>query len=126
MGGVVAIRVKTGNREDCVCLKTWQHGIPCFKHASEMSIHLEDIHPLTDFQRHAKKHLAQVNKTGRPQVLTVNGRAEAVLLGKKSYEKLMQSLEELETLKSIRRGLEDMNAGRTVSASFVHEKLRKL
>lgn len=91
-----------------------------------MSIHLDDIHPLTEFQRHAKKHLARVNKTGRPQVLTVNGRAEAVLMGKKSYEQLMESLEELETLKSLRRGLDDMKAGRTVSASVVHEKLRKL
>jgi prevent-host-death family protein len=91
-----------------------------------MSIHLEDIHPLTDFQRNAKKHLARINKTGRPEVLTVNGKAEAVLVGKRSYEQMMESLEELETLKSIRRGIEDMQAGRTVSAAEVHEKLRKL
>jgi prevent-host-death family protein len=91
-----------------------------------MMIHIEDIHPLTDFQRNAKKHLTRVNKTGRPEVLTVNGKAEAVLLGKRSYEKMMIALEELETLKSIRRGLEDMEAGRTVSAQRVHDRLRRL
>lgn len=89
-----------------------------------MSIHLDDIHPLTEFQRNAKKHLARVNKTGRPQVLTVNGRAEAVIVGKRAYEQMLQSLEELETLKSIRRGIEDMEAGRTVPAAEVHAKSR--
>ena len=89
-------------------------------------IHIEDIHPLTDFQRNAKKHLTRVNKTGRPEVLTVNGKAEAVLMGKRSYEKVMDAMEELETLKSIQRGLEDMKAGRTVSAKRVHDRLRKL
>lgn len=68
-------------------------------------IHIKDIHPLTDFQRNAKKHLTRVNKTGRPEVLTVNGKAEAVLVGRRSYEQMMEAMEELETLKSIRRGL---------------------
>lgn len=91
-----------------------------------MAIHVEDIHPLTDFQRNAKKHLARVNRTGRPEVLTVNGKAEAVLVGKRSYQEMLDAVEELETLKSIRRGLEDLKAGRTVDAKRVHERLRKL
>ncbi|WP_038163382.1 type II toxin-antitoxin system Phd/YefM family antitoxin [Verrucomicrobium sp. BvORR106] len=91
-----------------------------------MQFQLEDIHPLTDFQRNAKAHLARVNKTGRAEVLTVNGKAEAVLVGRRSYEKIMAAMEELETLKSINRGLEEMDAGKTVSASAVHQKLRKL
>ena len=89
-------------------------------------IHIEDIHPLTDFQRNAKKHLTRVNRTGRAEVLTVNGKAEAVLVGKRSYEQMIEAMEELETLKSIRRGLDDMEAGRTVDAKRVHERLRKL
>jgi prevent-host-death family protein len=91
-----------------------------------MMIHIEDIHPLTDFQRNAKKHLTRVNRTGRAEVLTVNGKAEAVLVGKRSYEQMIGALEELETLKSIRRGLDDLDAGRTVDAKRVHERLRKL
>ena len=91
-----------------------------------MQIHLDDIHPLTDFQRNAKAHIARINRTGRPEVLTVNGKAEAVLLGAGAYERLLGSMEELETLQSIRRGLEDMDAGKTVSAAEVHEELRNL
>ena len=91
-----------------------------------MQIHLDGIHPLTDFQRNAKAHIARINRTGRPEVLTVNGKAEAVLLGAGAYERLLGSMEELETLQSIRRGLEDMDAGKTVSAAEVHEGLRNL
>jgi len=89
-----------------------------------MTIHIEDIHPLTDFQRNAKAHLLRVNKTERPEVLTVNGKAEAVLMGKRSYEQMAEAMEELETLKSIRLGLADMEAGKTVGAAQVHQKLR--
>ena len=91
-----------------------------------MQIHLDDIHPLTDFQRNAKAHIARINRTGRPEVLTVNGKAEAVLLGAGAYERLLGTMEELETLQSIRRGLEEIDTGKTVSAAQVHEELRKL
>lgn len=89
-------------------------------------IHIQDIHPLTDFQRNAKTHLQRINKTGRPEVLTVNGKAEAVLLGKRAYEKMMESLEELKTLKSIQQGLQDLEEGKTVDAASVHRRLRAL
>jgi PHD/YefM family antitoxin component YafN of YafNO toxin-antitoxin module len=91
-----------------------------------MHIHTDDIHALTDFQRNAKAHLSRINKTGRPEVLTVNGRAEGVLMGKRSYEQVLEALEELETLKSIRRGLDELEAGKTISAASVHDRLRRL
>ncbi len=90
------------------------------------AIHLEDIHPLTDFQRHAKTHLARVNKTGRPEVLTVNGKAEAVLIGTAAYERMVAAMEEMETLRSIQRGLDDADAGRVASADDFHARLRAL
>lgn len=89
-------------------------------------LQLEDIHPLTDFQRNAKSHLSRVNKTGRPEVLTVNGRAEAVLLGRKAYEKIQNAMEELAAIKSIQVSLDEAAAGKTVSAKKVHERLRRL
>lgn len=87
---------------------------------------LEDIHPLTDFQRNAKTHLSRVNKTGRPEVLTVNGKAEAVLLGRKAYEKMQQDMEELAVLKSIQVSLNEMAEGKTIPAKDVHKRLRAL
>lgn len=91
-----------------------------------MQIHMEDIHPLTEFQRNAKAHLSRVNRTGRPEVLTVNGKAEAVLIGKRSYEQMLKAMEELETLKALRKGLDEMEAGKTSDAASFHESLRTL
>ncbi len=87
---------------------------------------LEDIHPLTDFQRNAKSHLNRVNKTGRPEVLTVNGRAEAILIGRKAYEKMHEAMEELDAIKSIQVSLKEMAVGKTLPAKAVHQRLRKL
>lgn len=89
-------------------------------------INIEDIHSLTDFQRDAKRHLAQANRTGRPKVLTINGKAQGVLLGKKAFQQVQESLQELETLKSIQRGLDDLNSGRTRSSAKAHRLLRGL
>lgn len=91
-----------------------------------MKIALQDIQPLTAFQRNAKAHLAKVNRSGRHEVLTVNGKAEAVLMGKKAYVQLMEAVEELKTMKSLREGLADLDAGRLIPAEQVHAKLRAL
>ncbi|MGH9871838.1 MAG: type II toxin-antitoxin system Phd/YefM family antitoxin, partial [Pyrinomonadaceae bacterium] len=51
----------------------------------------EDIRPITDLKKHTRELLDQVRKTGRPVILTVNGRADAVLLDAKTYEKYLKA-----------------------------------
>lgn len=46
----------------------------------------EDIRSVTDLKRNTRSLLDQIHKTGRPVVLTVNGKADAVLMNSKSYE----------------------------------------
>ena len=41
----------------------------------------DDIRSVTDLKRKTREILDQVRQTGRPVVLTVNGRADAVLMG---------------------------------------------
>ena len=48
---------------------------------------IEDIRSVTDLKRHTREILDQARQTGRPVVLTVNGRADAVLLDAKTYQK---------------------------------------
>ncbi len=55
---------------------------------------LDDIRPLSDFQRNTKEHLRAMKRTGHPRVLTVNGRAELVVQDARSYQKLLDLLEE--------------------------------
>ena len=58
-----------------------------------MMIRLSDIYSLSEFQRRTKEHVRRLRETGRPTVLTVNGRAELVVHGAASYQELMDSLE---------------------------------
>jgi prevent-host-death family protein len=86
-------------------------------------IDLKEIHPLTDFQRHTKAHLKRLKETGRPQVLTVNGRAELVIQDAAAYQKLLEAVDRAEALEGIRRGLEDVKAGRTRPLADVLDQL---
>ncbi len=61
--------------------------------ATPPTIDLRDIISLTDFQRSAKQHIARLSKTGKPQVLTVNGRAELVVQDAAAYQKLLELAE---------------------------------
>jgi len=56
----------------------------------------EDIGSLTDFARNAKAHLRRLKRTGRPELLTVNGKAEVVVQNASAYQRLLEALEELE------------------------------
>lgn len=57
-----------------------------------MAINLaEDIRSVTDLKRNTREVLDQVHATGRPVVLTVNGRADAVLMDVAVYEKQLRA-----------------------------------
>ena len=58
----------------------------------------EDIRSITDLKRNTNSVLEQIHKTKRPIVLTVNGKAEAVLLAAKEYEKIANAFNLLKLL----------------------------
>jgi len=53
----------------------------------------EDIGSLTSFSRNIKAHLKRLKRTGRPELLTVNGKAEVVIQNASAYQRLIESLE---------------------------------
>lgn len=53
----------------------------------------EDIWSLTDFSRNTKAHLKKLKRTGRAELLTVNGKAEVVIQNASAYERLIKALE---------------------------------
>jgi len=71
-------------------------------------IELTDIRSLSDFQRHAKQHLRHLKRSGSPLVLTVNGKAEAVVQDARSYQKLLDLLEEADMVRTLRTRLASM------------------
>lgn len=53
--------------------------------------HAQDTYSLTDFKQNAQQHLERLRLTGRPEVLTVNGRAEAVVMTPEAYDRLLDA-----------------------------------
>jgi hypothetical protein len=68
-------------------------------------IALKDIRSLTDFQRNTKAHLKRLKATGRPEVLTVNGKAELIVQDAAAFEDM------LDAIRGIQRGIEGVKAG---------------
>ncbi|MBV8127225.1 MAG: type II toxin-antitoxin system Phd/YefM family antitoxin [Planctomycetaceae bacterium] len=83
-----------------------------------------DIHSLTDFKKNTSEFINQLKQTGEPLVLTINGKAKLVVQDAAAYQKLRQVAEEARVLEGIRQGMEDMNAGRTVSLDEFKEHVR--
>ena len=65
-----------------------------------------DIVPLTDFNRHSAQLVKQMKVTHHPLVLTVNGKAEVVVLDARSYQQLLDEVERAQAIAGIHRGLE--------------------
>ena len=59
------------------------------------------IHPMSDFVRNPKAHVARLKETRTPEVLTVNRRAEVVRLDTQTYEDLMERLSNIDKIAAI-------------------------
>jgi hypothetical protein len=53
-----------------------------------MLLDTNQIHPVSDFIRNHKAHIARLKLTHAPEALTVNGRAEVVMLDTESHQLL--------------------------------------
>ena len=74
-------------------------------------IDVREVHALTDFLRNYKAHLARIKETRTPEVLTVNGRAEVVVLDIESFQEILEQLRHIETVEAIKAGYDAMKRG---------------
>lgn len=86
-------------------------------------IDLKQVHSLTDFQRNAKKHIVRLKRTGKAEVLTVNGQAEVVVQSPEAYQQLLDDAELARSLRVIRQSLQDMENGKVRPAKAFLESL---
>jgi prevent-host-death family protein len=82
----------------------------------------QDIHSLTTFKRNSSDLMRRMKKTGRPLVLTINGKAEAVLLDTAAYQEVA---DHLDAVASIRRGLAQARKGEGRLAEDVLDELER-
>jgi prevent-host-death family protein len=80
----------------------------------------QNIHSLTTFKRNSSGLMKHMNKTGHPLVITVKGKAEAVVLDAKAYQEIAS---QLDTVASIRRGLAQARKGAGRPADEVFDEL---
>ena len=85
----------------------------------------DDIQPLTTFRNNSVKMLKQLRKTGRPIVLTVNGKSEAVVQSAEAYQRLLDIAALADEREGVRQGDQDATAGRTRPASQFFTEMRK-
>lgn len=74
-----------------------------------------DVHPLSEFQRNAKASLRKLKRTRRTQVLTVNGRAAAIMLEPEVYRQIMDLAEQALLGESLKAAMDDFRSGKGIS-----------
>ena len=84
----------------------------------------KDIQPMTTFRNHSAEIMQHLKQTRRPVILTVNGKAAAVLQDAEAYQHLLDLAAEASAAEGIRQGLEDLKNGRTRSARSVLDEIR--
>ena len=72
----------------------------------------QDVRPLSEFRSKTTSFVQQVRETGRPLVITQNGRSAAVLLDVVEYEKL---LERIETLEDVIQAEKQVDSGKGIT-----------
>ena len=85
----------------------------------------KDIQSLTTFRRQSSDFIKQLKKSKRPIVLTVNGKAAAVVQDPEAYQRLLDIAAATDEEEAIRQGLEDVALGLTRPAREVSEEFRR-
>lgn len=85
----------------------------------------QDIQSLTDFKKNTADFVTNLRKSGRPTILTVNGKAELVVIDAKAYQKMREQLEFNATISQIDHSLEDFEAKKFSSSQKVFSDLKK-
>lgn len=72
----------------------------------------KDIQSLTTVRRRSGDFMKQLKKSQRPVVLTVKGKAAAVVQDAQAYQRLLDIAARSDAEEGIRQGLEDAKKGR--------------
>ena len=84
-----------------------------------------DIQSLSVFKRDTAKFRRQLKRTRQPIVLTVNGKADMVLIDADSYDEYLRDKDQIDMIASVNRGIDDMRSGRTKPAEQVFREFEE-
>lgn len=81
----------------------------------------KDIQSLTTFRRRSGDFMKQLRKSKRPVVLTVKGKAAAVVQDAEAYQRLLDITARADAREGIRQGMEDARTGKRPVRDFFTE-----
>jgi prevent-host-death family protein len=84
----------------------------------------KDIQPMTTFRNHSAAIMRHLKDTKRPMVLTVNGKAAAVVQDAEAYQRLLDLAATADADEGVRQGLADLKSGRTREARAIFDEIR--
>jgi prevent-host-death family protein len=84
-----------------------------------------DIQSLTTFRRRSADFMKHLKKSKRPVVLTVRGKAAAILQDAEAYQRLLDLAACADVEEGIRQGLNDVARGRTRPARKAFDQIRR-
>ncbi len=84
----------------------------------------KDVHSLSDFQRNAKDHLRRLKKSGRIELLTVNGKGAVIVQDAEAFSKMIARYEREHLVEAVRVGIEQMEAGKGIPLEEAERRLR--
>jgi prevent-host-death family protein len=85
-----------------------------------------DIQSLTTFRRSSGDLMKHLKKSRRPMVLTVNGKAAAVVQDAEAYQRLLDIAARADAREGVRQGLDGAKRGRVRPARQVFAEFESL
>jgi PHD/YefM family antitoxin component YafN of YafNO toxin-antitoxin module len=79
---------------------------------------------LTDFREKATETLDRLDRTGEAEVLTVNGKARAILLSPEAYESMLRELEISQDVATIRQAVAEGERGEGQEVNAFFDEMR--
>jgi hypothetical protein len=83
------------------------------------------IDPAPDVQPNPVKLVRQLQETGQPAVLTINGEVKLMVQDATSYQMLLELVDRLDTIEAIREGIASIERGEGRPADEVFEEIRR-
>lgn len=85
----------------------------------------DNITSMTEFKRDTGRWVRRIRKSGRPAVLTVNGKAELIVMDPASYRRMLKERETREVISAVERGMREFAEGKSVPAADVLRRMRR-
>jgi prevent-host-death family protein len=85
-----------------------------------------DVKTFSEHAQRLREHLDRVRATGRPLVVTTDGKPDAVVLSPENYEELLADAEYARHLRAIEQSIEEFERGEGIPVEESLAKVRKI